>query len=79
MSSTNMKAPTLEKENLERLLTTGELAELLRLSPLTLKDWRVDGIGPKFLRLTTGAVRYPVTDVTRWLGERQCGPKTKSE
>lgn len=48
----------------------GELAQLTRLSPSTLANWRSRGLGPKFIRLG-GAVRYWKSDVEHWLEEHK--------
>ena len=51
-----------------QLLTTEEVAGLLRVSPKTLVDWRHDGKGPtyhKFGRM----VRYRLSDVIVWPGQ----------
>jgi predicted site-specific integrase-resolvase len=41
-----------------RLLTETEAAELLGLSPTTLRQWRGKGIGPSFIRMTPKVIRY---------------------
>ena len=48
------------------LLTTEELARRWRLHPKTLSNWRVKGMGPRFIKLgdgDKGAVRYRLEDV----------------
>lgn len=49
------------------LLLTEEAARMLRISPDTLKDWRINGTGPKCIRLGYKLVRYRRTDVEDWL------------
>lgn len=43
-----------------------EVADLLRVSPSTLRRWRGKGEGPAFVKLPTGGVRYRPGDVTAW-------------
>jgi excisionase family DNA binding protein len=43
-------------------LTTGELAERLRLHPRTLERWRREGVGPRFMK-SGGRIRYRDEDV----------------
>lgn len=45
-----------------KLLTEKEVAELLNLQPATLRTWRYNKRGPKFVRVE-GAVRYRLEDV----------------
>lgn len=52
------------------LLTTPEAAEFLRLSPRTLERMRVQGTGPRFLKLGPGLrarVVYDLEDLLAWL------------
>lgn len=51
----------------DELLTSTEAALRLRIAPSTLVDWRFEGIGPPFLRLETGTIRYWRGDVDAWL------------
>jgi excisionase family DNA binding protein len=48
------------------LLTTAEVAELLKVSPRTLKQWRHEQRGPKYYVLGPRAVRYKRADLIRW-------------
>lgn len=49
------------------LLDTGEAAELLGLSARTLQDWRLRGVGPRYIRLSSKAVRYRPRELARWI------------
>lgn len=49
-----------------------EVAEYLRISELTLTDWRYRGNGPTFLRVGK-RVRYRWSDVERWLESQEAG------
>lgn len=63
-----------------RHLTTEELAARLGVEPRTVEDWRLDGIGPPFIRLGKGgpksAVRYRERDVEPWEESRLVTPGT---
>lgn len=58
--------------DLDRLLTIDELSDYLGIPVGTLRDWRVDGIGPKAVKLGR-AVRYPSACVRSWLEEQLDG------
>ena len=49
------------------LLTTRDVAAWLRVHPETVERWRRTGEGPRFRRLTGGAVRYTVEDITAFV------------
>ncbi len=51
-------------------LTPAETAKLVKVSPRTLANWRWQGIGPEFTKLTPGRggrVRYNRRSVERYL------------
>lgn len=54
---------------MEALITSKEVAALLRVSESTLCRWRDRGDGPPWLDLA-GVPRYSVDDVKMWLSER---------
>ena len=54
---------------MEKLFTTVELAEHLETNPGTLSNWRITGIGPRFVKVGT-SVRYREADVEDWLESR---------
>jgi hypothetical protein len=49
------------------LMTTTEVAELLRVDPSTLSKWRACGQGPPATWLTPSTPRYARSDVLAWL------------
>lgn len=51
----------------DALLTPSDVADLLRVSPGTLANWRSQGRGPAYVRLADGPVRYEAADVSAWL------------
>lgn len=52
-----------------QLLTTEQVADLLQMSPHTVKVYRHRGDGPAFVRLGKQA-RYRLEDVEAWLERR---------
>lgn len=51
------------------LITTLELAARWAVDPDTVRAWRVDGVGPPWLKLNPGrrgAVRYRLEDILEW-------------
>jgi predicted DNA-binding transcriptional regulator AlpA len=54
----------------DRLLTTEETADLLRLSTSWLAKARMRGDGPPFVKLG-GSVRYVESSVIRWMRAQQ--------
>jgi predicted DNA-binding transcriptional regulator AlpA len=67
------------QQPMERLLTTGQVATFTGMSESYFEKGRVYGYGPPFIRLRpgskSGAVRYRLSAVMRWLEERQCNPE----
>lgn len=54
-----------------RLLLAVEAAQYLRKSEGTLRNWRYQGKGPKWLVVGGHEVRYRQEDIDRWL-DQQC-------
>ncbi len=52
------------------LLDENAVAARLGLSVRTLRNWRVRGVGPRFIRLSRRAVRYAPADVDAWIAAR---------
>lgn len=53
------------------LLTTQEAAEMLGVSPLTLKDWRQKKTGPTAIRLGYRTVRYRLSAIRAFIAENE--------
>jgi len=43
------------------------MAEFLGIKPNTAEIWRCRGIGPKFVRLGRGAIRYRISDLEAYI------------
>jgi hypothetical protein len=55
------------------MLNSAQVAELLAVSQFTIRLWRIEGKGPRFIKMNPGKrapVRYAKTDVEAWLRER---------
>lgn len=48
------------------LITEQQAADLFGLSVKTLRNWRLSGAGPSYLKIGR-SVRYCVSDITAWL------------
>lgn len=51
------------------LLTTQEVAQRLHVDPSTVRRWRLDGVGPRHIRVNR-LYRYPVFMLDEWVRER---------
>jgi hypothetical protein len=64
-------------DDLDKLLTTAEAAQVLRLSERSLERFRTAGIGPRFLRLGRRAIRYTGLDLRDY--KERCARCSTSE
>lgn len=62
--------PSLDSR--DEFVSDATLAKRLNLSQATLQKWRLNGTGPRFLKLGR-AVRYRVSDVEAWLASQTIG------
>lgn len=53
---------------LDTLMTSAEVAALLRVNRSTLSRWRSTGVGPRVTWLSPSMPRYRRSDVVDWLG-----------
>lgn len=51
------------------LLTTEEVADLIKIAEVTLRKWRLNGLGPRFTRCGA-SIRYSRTDLDAWILSR---------
>lgn len=51
------------------LLSTPDLAARLGLAEITLRKWRIYGIGPRFVKAGAN-VRYRAEDIEHWIASR---------
>lgn len=70
MSKEVIRDNSLYADTEQDLLCPREVARKLRISVDTLKDWRLQGNGPEFIRLGYNLVRYRPADVERWLRQQ---------
>lgn len=54
-------------------MTTKEFSEFFDISPRTAEDWRLRGVGPRFIRICGNRVRYLPDDVLAWMENNACG------
>lgn len=68
-----------EAQPAPRLMTPREAASQLAVSEKTLANWRCEGGGPRFVKISrnrtgsngpAGAIRYEVRELERWIAER---------
>lgn len=55
-----------ELDYLDRLITETEAAEFLNFSISTLRNWRVAGQGPEFIKISQRTVRYRRRELNAW-------------
>ena len=51
----------------KELMTTEEVAALLKVAPATLSDWRHDRKGPQYYKINGRMIRYKLSEVLAWL------------
>lgn len=70
------RSPGREPENgttaMSALLTETEVSQVLRVSLATLRKWRVDKRGPRFIKIGP-LVRYQLEDLREWLSSLPTG------
>jgi phage terminase Nu1 subunit (DNA packaging protein) len=56
----------------DKLIKSRELAGMLDVAPVTVRSWRMRGIGPPFLK-QGNLVRYRLSAVERWISKNTNG------
>lgn len=54
------------------LMTTAQAAQILKISPRTLEAWRLQGIGPNYIRISGRCIRYTNSALDEWLQAQTC-------
>ena len=63
------QTPSLRSDP-DQLYDTSQVARFTSLSETYLRQMRVSGGGPRYLKLTAKAVRYRASDVLAWIDAR---------
>lgn len=71
-----MAVLTTESGQEDVLLTSREVADVLRVPVGTLGQWRHRGAGPRSIKYETGGVRYRRSTVLAWLAEQEQNTRT---
>ena len=67
-----MPEPESSNVAMSSLLTETEVSKVLRISLATLRKWRVDKRGPRFIKIGP-LVRYQLEDLREWLSSLPTG------
>ena len=54
-------------ERSDEILTEDQAAQFTKFSAKALSKWRCVGRGPKFIKISSRAIRYRKSDLTDWL------------
>lgn len=54
------------------LINETRAAELLSVNPRTMQQWRLRGVGPPFVRISSRCVRYRYRDLQAWIEKLLC-------
>lgn len=73
---TQAKATASQAVGLDQLLTTNEVARLLRVSRVTLWEWRRKGLVPPPIRVGLNRLRWRAEDVRKYLNQSTGLPET---
>ena len=58
------------RDHPESLFTEPQAARFLNFTPRCLQAWRQRGGGPKFIRISSRAIRYRKSDLDDWIDEK---------
>ena len=62
----------LEPDFLDKLINEYEAADFIGHSVRTLQKWRVNGGGPRYIRISSRSIRYRRKDLIEWIEARSC-------
>jgi len=51
------------------MLTTAEVARRMRVTPGTVRRWRLDDVGPRFIQVGN-IYRYPLDQLETWMQDK---------
>ncbi len=60
----------IKEQTIEALLTPREVADFLVISERTLQMWRMEGCGPRHIKVASNKVRYSPTELRTWVETR---------
>lgn len=66
-----------KKSSLPQLVNTNEAARILGRSPATLKRWRTEGIGPKYIQIHN-RTRYDVSELLAYIEQHTKKPSVRA-
>ena len=66
-----------DAQRVPRLVNTRDAAEILGRSPATLKRWRYEGIGPRYVEIE-GRVSYDVAVLIEYINENTRVPSVRA-
>lgn len=69
MTTSTRRHLSIATDDLPVMLTSGEVAKALKITPSTLCRWRATGKGPRVYWLSPDSPRYRLADVVTWLEE----------
>lgn len=59
-------------------LSTQKTAELIGVSDATMRDWRMQRIGPAYTKISPRCFRYDERDVQAFMAERRHDPSARA-
>jgi predicted DNA-binding transcriptional regulator AlpA len=70
--SNTADAAALDPSYLDRLIDEFEAADFLGYSVRALRNWRVRGGGPRYVKVSARSIRYRRRDLIAWAEARLC-------
>lgn len=60
------------------MLSTEEAAKKMGVAPATLRGWRMEQLGPAYIRISRQCVRYDERDVEAYIASRRFDPSARA-